>query len=103
EAEKLKAELNLRYSAHDAGDLDSRRTEALAHPEDLALRFKLAEALAAAGQNAEALELSLTIAEEGPNELREVARKLMLTIFQLLPEDSELATEYRRKLSLALC
>jgi putative thioredoxin len=102
EAEKLKAELNLRRGARDAGDLASRRAEALARPEDLGLRFKLAEALAAAGQNAEALELSLTIVEEGPKELREAARKLMLSIFQLLPEDSELATEYRRKLSLAL-
>jgi putative thioredoxin len=102
EAEKLKAELNLRCSARDAGDLALSRAEALAHPEDLGLRFKLAEALAAAGQNAEALELSLTTVEEGPKELREAARKLMLSIFQLLPEDSELATEYRRKLSLAL-
>jgi len=32
----------------------------------------------------------------------EEARKTMLAIFQLLPEDSELASEYRRKLSLVL-
>jgi putative thioredoxin len=102
EAEKLKAELNLRVGARDAGDLASRRAEAAAHPEDLGLRFKLAEALAAAGQHAEALELCLTIVEEGSRDLREAARKLMLSVFQLLPEDSELATEYRRKLSAAL-
>jgi putative thioredoxin len=102
EAEKLKAELILRASGEDAGDLDALRAEAAAHPDDLGLRFKLAEALAAAGHFAEALELALTIVEEGPKDLRESARKLMISIFQLLPDESELASEYRRKLSAAL-
>jgi putative thioredoxin len=102
EAERLKAELVLRAGARDAGDLDARRAEANAHPEDLTVRFKLAEALAAAGHYAEALELSLSVVEEGPKDLRESARKLMISIFQLLPDDSELAGEYRRKLSAAL-
>ena len=39
---------------------------------------------------------------EGPKDLRESARKLMVNLFQLLPSDSELAAEYRRKLSAAL-
>jgi putative thioredoxin len=102
EAEKLKAELAVRAGARDAGDLDARRKDAAAHPEDLGLRFKLAEALAAAGQYREALELALSIVEEGPKDLRESARKLMVSIFQLLPDDDELAAEYRRKLSAAL-
>jgi putative thioredoxin len=102
EAEKLKAELNLRQSGEDAGDLAARRADASAHPNDLGLRFKLAEAVAAAGQKAEALALALSIVEEGPKDLRESARKLMLSIFQLLPDDAELANEYRRKLSAAL-
>jgi putative thioredoxin len=102
EAEKLKAELILRAGAEDAGDLATLRAEAAAHPDDLGLRFKLAEALAASGQYAEALELALSVVEEGPKDLRESARKLMISIFQLLPDDSELASEYRRKLSAAL-
>ena len=77
------------------------RAEAAASPDDLGLRFKLAEALAAAGQINEALELSLSIVEDGPKDLRESARKLMVSLFQLLPDD-ELASEYRRKLSAAL-
>jgi putative thioredoxin len=102
EAERLKAELVLRQGAHDAGDLVARRADAARQPGDLGVRFKLAEALAAAGQHAEALELALSIVEEGPKELREAARTLMISIFQLLPDDSELASESRRKLSAAL-
>jgi putative thioredoxin len=102
EAERLKAELALRAGARDAGDLAARRSEAAVHPDDLGLRFKLAEALAAAGQNAEALELCLSVVEESHGDLRDAARKLMLSIFQLLPEDDDLAAEYRRKLSAAL-
>ena len=33
---------------------------------------------------------------------REPARKLMIAVFQLLPPDSELAADYRRRLSFAL-
>jgi putative thioredoxin len=102
EAEKVKAELNVRRGARGAGDLPAARAEAAAHPDDLDLRFKLSEALAAAGQTKEALELSLSIVEEGPRELREAARKLMVSLFQLLPDDDEVAAEYRRKLSAAL-
>jgi putative thioredoxin len=102
ESEKLKAELALRAGARDAGDLDARRKDAAAHPEDLGLRFKLAEALAAAGQSAEALELCLSIVEDGPKDLRESARKLMVSVFQLLPEDDELVAEFRRRLTAAL-
>jgi putative thioredoxin len=102
EAERLKAELMLRAGADHAGDLAARRADVAAHPDDLGLRFKLAEAMAAAGEFAEALELALSIVEDGPKDLRESARKLMINLFQLLPGDSELAAEYRRKLSAAL-
>jgi putative thioredoxin len=102
EAERLKAELMLRAGADHAGELAPLRAEAAAHPEDLGLRFRLAEALAAAGEFADALELALSIVEGGPKDLRESARKLMVNLFQLLPVDSELAAEYRRKLSAAL-
>ena len=102
EAERLKAERNLRAGARDAGDLATRRAEAAAHPGDPDARFRLAEALAAAGEYAEALELALALVEEGPRHLVESARTLMVSIFQLLPEDSELVSEYRRRLSAAL-
>jgi putative thioredoxin len=101
EAEKLTAEILLHAGGTDAGALAACRTEAAAHPDDLNLRFKLAEALAAAGAYPEALERALTIVEEGPKDLREAARTLMVHIFQILPDESELASEYRRGLSAA--
>ena len=37
-----------------------------------------------------------------PKDLRESARKLMVSIFQLLPDDDEMVAEFRRKLTAAL-
>jgi putative thioredoxin len=102
EAEAAKAELALRTQAGGTGGVKASRAALAANPADPALRFKLAEALAASGANEEALELALALVEEHRKDLGEDARKLMVNVFQLLPPDSELAAEYRRKLSAAL-
>ncbi len=82
--------------------MQAARTALAAHPDDLSLRFRLAEALAAAQQYEEALALGLELVERDRKGTGEEARKIMLTIFQVLPPESPLANEYRRKLSLAL-
>ena len=102
EAERLQAELDLRDRARGAGGVEAARAAVAAHPDDLGSKLKLAEALAAAGQYPEALEIGLDLVERDRRGVGEEARKLMLAIFQLLPGDSELASEYRRKLSLVL-
>jgi putative thioredoxin len=102
EAEALKAELELRARAAGAGGVAACRAELAAHPDDPAARLKLAEALAACGTYPEALDLCLGLVERHRKGPGEEARKTMLRIFQLLPADSELAAEYRRKLALAL-
>jgi putative thioredoxin len=102
EAEKLKAELTLRAQAQEAGGVDRARAVVAGNPNDRNLQLKLAEALAAAGQHEEALELCLRLVEEDRKGVGEQARRTMLDIFQLLPEDSQLVSEYRKKLSLAL-
>ena len=102
EAEKLKAELVLKAQSTGATDLDAARAEAEADPADKSRKLRLAEALAAAGRHEEALAAALDLVEIDRKNTGEAARKLMLAVFQLLPEDSETLVDYRRRLSFAL-
>jgi putative thioredoxin len=102
EAERVKAELVLRSQARQAGGVESVRAALAAKPDDKNLKFQLAEALAAAGQYEEALNLCLELVERDRKGIGEQSRKTMLAIFKLLPPDSELVAEYQRQLSVAL-
>ena len=102
EAEKLKAEIVLKAQSEGAADVDAARAAAEAAPVDKALKLRLAEALAAASRYDEALALALDLVETDRKGTGEEARKLMLAVFQLLPDDSDLAAEFRRRLSFAL-
>jgi putative thioredoxin len=102
EAETLKAQLTLRGKSEAGGDLDALLKEHETNPRDKPNQLKLAEAFASAGRYEEALSLALDLVETDRRGLGEQARKLMIAIFQLLPADSSLATEYRRRLSVAL-
>ncbi len=102
EAEAVKAQLVLNRGAADAGSVEAARQRASASPNDLHARFQLAEALAAADEHEQALAIALDLVERDRRGAGEDARKLMIAIFNLLPIDSPLAAEYRRKLSLAL-
>jgi putative thioredoxin len=102
EAEKLKAELTLRTQAQGAGSVEAARAALTAHPDDLNLKFSLAETLAAAGQYSDALGLCLELVERDRKGLGEKARQTMVAIFRLLPPGDDLVTEYQRQLSLVL-
>jgi putative thioredoxin len=105
EAEKLKAELTLRMQAQQAGvvSLEAARAALASNPDDLKLKFQLAESLAAAGQYSDALALCLELVErDRKGEIGEQARQTMVAIFQILPPDSELVTENQRQLSFVL-
>jgi putative thioredoxin len=102
EAEKIKAEMTLRLQAGQAGSAEAARTALAANAHNPKLKLQLAEALAAAGQYADALALCLELVERDRKGTGEKARQTMVAIFQLLPPDSELVTEYQRQLSLAL-
>ncbi len=102
EGEELQAELALRTQAQQSGGVETARREAEAEPENLELRLNLARALAGEGQHEEALETSLQVVREGSGELREQARELMVNLFHMLGESSDLTITYRRKLSSAL-
>jgi putative thioredoxin len=103
EGEAVKAELTLKRGLQQApGGVEAARAALAADPNNLPHAFILAEALAAEGQYAEALEIALGLVERDRRGAGEEARKLMLAIFHLLPPDSDLAGDYRRRLSTAI-
>jgi putative thioredoxin len=99
---RIQAELELQDIAGQAGSVEEYRAALELHPDQPELKFKLAEALAGAGQYQEALETGLWLVREHKQQFGEPARKLMVDIFQVLPEDSELTGTYRRQLAAAL-
>jgi putative thioredoxin len=100
EAQKLKASLELQSKKYvDVGAIEQAAANA---PNDWQLQLQLAEALAAQQRYGEALETLLKIVEQDRKGLGEQARALMVDIFRILPDDSELTSSYRRKLSAAL-
>jgi putative thioredoxin len=102
EAERLKAKLVLRLQAQGAGGVEAARAVLAKRPDDRELQFQLAEALAASGQYADALAICLELVERDRKGVGDSARLTMIAIFQLLPPDSELVTEYQRQLSMVL-
>ncbi len=100
EAEKIKARLEL--DEFDAADLADCRAAAAAKPQDLEAQLQLAQALAAANQYEESLQVSLAIVQQQKQGPGESARQLMVDIFRVLPDDSELVRDYRRRLATAL-
>lgn len=101
-AERLAAELSLRESGAQASSVEDCRA-ALETAEDRPLaELHLAQALAAAGDYAAALEQYLNLLTANKSRFGETARQAMVDIFQVLGADSELARNYRRRLSTAL-
>jgi putative thioredoxin len=104
EAERLKAEVTLRLQGREAGgNVEAARAALAQRPDDPELKFQLAEALAAGGQYPDALAICLELVERHRRTpVGERARQTMIAMFQVLPPDSELVTEYQRQLSMVL-
>lgn len=102
EGQKVKSAIDRQNKGTQAGDLEACRQEVLQMPGDHALRLKLAEALAAAGNYEEALEEALCVVQADRVSFGDAARTIMVDIFHLLPDDSDLTRDFRRKLSSAL-
>ena len=100
EAERLKASLDLQSKG--VVDLASQRAKAQQNPNDLQAQLELAEALAGSQQYQEALDIALELVRKDRRGVGEKARQLMVEIFHVLTNDSELVSEYRRKLSTVL-
>ena len=102
EAENIKAELDLRAAAAEAGGVGECRAALAQNPDDPGLQLKLAEALGAAQQYQEALDLCLGVVQRSSGPLRDQARTTMVNLFHLLGPEADLTKAYRRKLATAL-
>ena len=94
--------VQVKLQGQETGGVDACRAACDASPDDYSLKLDLAETLAADSQYAEALELALSAVVADKTTFGERGRTIMVGIFALLPDDSELITDYRRKLSSAL-
>jgi putative thioredoxin len=101
-ADRVRAELSIRQHGDAAGDVATLREAVAATPDDLAAQLRLSEALAAAGEHEEALELALGVVQKDFGDLRQQARQVMVDMFGVLPSDSPLVSDYRRRLSTSL-
>jgi putative thioredoxin len=102
EAQKVLAELDLRAGAKGGQGLEACQAAAAAAPDDLPTQLAFGEALAANGDYAAALGVFLKIVPRDRTGAGERARQRMVDIFRVLPPDSDLVREYRRKLASAL-
>lgn len=100
EAERIRAALELR--SNSGADVDAARLAAQAAPADFAAQLRLAEALAGSQQYEAAFEICLKLVAEDRRQTGERAKELMVDVFRVLPDDSELTSDYRRKLSMLL-
>ena len=100
EVEKIKAQLAIQGRA--SVDLDAVRAEAENATQDFEKQFALAEALAGREMFEDCFEICLRLVREDRAATGDRARLMMIDIFNALPDDSDLTSEYRRKLSMAL-
>ncbi len=103
EAERLASELALRARGQAANEVEAAHAGQTNPADLLDVQMRLADALAAQGKYSEALEQYLHLLVADKKRFGESARKAMLDIFQVLGPHSDLVTNYRRKLSTALC
>ncbi len=99
-AEKIKAALEL--SSKASMSIEAVRAEAEASPKNFELQLTLAEVLAGHQEYEQAFEICLSLVALDRKLTGEKARALMVDVFRVLPDDSELTRDYRRKLSMAL-
>ena len=102
EGEHVQAELVIALEAKQAGSVEDCRRAAEAAPGDLPLQLQLAKSLAGAGEHEKAMEICLDLIQKDRHGLGEKARELMVHVFHLLGPESELAGDFRRKLTMVL-
>lgn len=100
EAQKVRASLSL--AGGGEVDLQAARKAHEARPDDPAAALAWGEACASQGDYSAALAALLTVVENDSGDLRDAAKARMVEVFRVLPDDSDLTREFRRRLSLAL-
>ena len=102
EAQKIKATLAIKSKSIDGSNIDALREAANSDSMNFDAQFQLAEALVGQEAYQEAFDIYLALVEQDKPNYGEKSRELMVQVFQALPADSDLVSDYRRKLSMLL-
>lgn len=102
EAERLRGNIELRERARAFGTEEAARAKLATEPKSGRLLYELGCVLAGTGRFREALESLLAAAEADPKLAATQVRETMVKIFQTVGVRSELADEFRPKLSRLL-
>jgi len=102
EAERLAVMVSLRQLARGFGDEATARRRLEADPGNAQLRYELGCVLAGAGRYPEALDLLLSAAEADRKLGAAQVREAMVKIFQIIGMRSDMADQYRDRLTRVL-
>ena len=102
DARKLRALLDFARTAEDAAPIAELEQQRDSRPGDSQTRYRLAARYVLADRLQEAMDELLTIIQNDRSFGDDAARKGLLAVFELLGEEDELVTTYRRKLSSAM-
>jgi putative thioredoxin len=102
EAERLRALAALRELAQPFADEAGLRQRVQKEPTSAQLHYELGCVLAAQKKYAEALELLLSAAERDPKLASSKVREAMVKVFHVIGDRSQVANDYREKLSTLL-
>ncbi len=98
EAKELEAQIQLAITVQDSPKPNELEQKIMANPDDLESRYLLSAWRALEGGYEPALQQLLEIIRKDRNWNEEAGRKRMLTIFDLLRGEDELAGRYRRQM-----
>jgi putative thioredoxin len=102
EARKLRALLDFARIAEKAAPIEELERQRDNQPGDSQNRYRLAARYVLADRLQEAMDELLTIIQNDRSFGDDAARKGLLAVFELLDDNDELVTTYRRKLSSAM-
>ncbi len=102
EAERLRGLLSLAETSQAFGDEAELRRQVEAKPENAEARYRLGCVLAAKGRHAESLEQLLAAGERDRELARSKVKEAMVKVFHIVGVRSELADDYRDKLTRIL-
>jgi putative thioredoxin len=103
DAERIKAELDIRAHAEESGGLVEARATAEANPDDLLAQVGLGDALAVDGKHREACDIFLAVVmKDRSGDAGTEAKDQMVKLFEVLGSGNAIVTEFRRKLATAL-
>jgi putative thioredoxin len=102
EIERLRSILGLRSLAREFGDEAALRKKLAVKPDDAELQYQLGCALAAAGRHKEALESLLAAGKSDKKLAQGKVKEAMVKVFHIIGVRSDLADEYRDKLTKIL-